>query len=104
MNKLELKEPYQELRYGTNKFTNVPTYNKWITFEEGCELPNEWEGVIVAAPQHKSKIIHCVYINGEFHTIGIGDQVIIPKKFMRIDVSNITIKDACIYGQKTNKK
>jgi hypothetical protein len=20
----------------------IPTYNEWITFEEGCELPNEW--------------------------------------------------------------
>ena len=32
-----------------------PTYNEQITFEEGCELPNELEGVIVAAPQHRSK-------------------------------------------------
>ena len=34
MNKMELKESYKELQYGTNKFTTVPTYNKWITFEE----------------------------------------------------------------------
>jgi hypothetical protein len=81
----------------------IPTYNEWITFEEGCELPNEWEGVIVAAPQHKSKTMHCVYINGEFHTLGIRDQVIIPKKFMRIDISNITMKDAYTYGKKDNK-
>jgi hypothetical protein len=89
-----------------NNIYNVPaisTYNEWITFEEGCELPNEWEGVIVAAPQHKSKTMHCVYINGEFHTLGIRDQVIIPKKFMRIDISNITMKDAYTYGKKDNK-
>lgn len=82
----------------------IPTYNEWITFEEGCELPDEWEGVIVAAPQHKSKTMHCVYINGEFHTLGIRDQVIIPKKFMRIDVSNITMKDAYTYGKKVGKE
>lgn len=82
----------------------IPTYNEWITFEEGCELPDEWEGVIVAAPQHKSKTMHCVYINGEFHTLGIRDQVIIPKKFMRIDISNITMKDAYTYGKKVNKE
>lgn len=83
---------------------SIPTYNEWITFEEGCELPNEWEGVIVAAPQHKSKTMHCVYINGEFHTLGIRDQVIIPKKFMRIDISNITMKDAYTYGKKVSKE
>ena len=77
----------------------IPTYNEWITFEEGCELPNDWEGVIVAAPQHKSKTMYCVYINREFHTLGIRDQVIIPKKFMRINVSNITMKDAYTYGK-----
>lgn len=82
----------------------IPTYNEWITFEEGCELPDEWEGVIVAAPQHKSKTMHCVYINGEFHTLGIRDQVIIPKKFMRIDISNITMKDAYTYGKKVSKE
>ena len=86
-----------------NEIPTIPTYNEWITFEEGCELPNEWEGVIVAAPQHKSKTMHCVYINGEFHSLGIRDQVIIPKKFMRIDISNITMKDAYTYGKKVNK-
>lgn len=85
-------------------YKSSSTYNEWITFEEGCELPNEWEGVIVAAPQHKSKTMHCVYINGEFHTLGIRDQIIIPKKFMRIDVSNITMKDAYTYGKKVSKK
>lgn len=83
---------------------SIPTYNEWITFEEGCELPDEWEGVIVAAPQHKSKIMHCVYTNGEFHTLGIKDHVIIPKKFMRIDTSNITIKDDYTYGKKISKE
>lgn len=73
------------------------TYNEWITFEEGCELPNDLEGVIVAVPQHSSKIMHCIYINGQFHTLGIKDQIVIPKKFMRIDVSNITMKDAYNY-------
>lgn len=87
-----------------NEIPTIPTYNEWITFEEGCELPNEWEGVIVAAPQHKSKTMHCVYINGEFHTLGIKDQVIIPKKFMRIDISNITMKDAYTYGKKVSKE
>lgn len=87
-----------------NELPSIPTYNEWITFEEGCELPNEWEGVIVAAPQHKSKTMHCVYINGQFHTLGIRDQVIIPKKFMRIDISNITMKDAYTYGKKVSKE
>ena len=82
----------------------IPTYNEWITFEEGCELPDEWEGVIVAAPQHKSKIMHCVYIGGQFHSLDIKDHVIIPKKFMRINVSNITMKDAYTYGKKVSKK
>ena len=86
-----------------NEIPTSPTYNEWITFEEGCELPDEWEGVIVAAPQHKSKIMHCVYIDGQFHSLGIKDKVIIPKKFMRIDISNITMKDAYSYGKKVSK-
>lgn len=85
------KQLIDYLRYKT------ATYNEWIIFEDGCELPNEWEGVIVAAPQHKSKTMHCVFIKGEFHTLGIRDHVIIPKKFMRIDVSNITMKDSYTY-------
>jgi hypothetical protein len=105
VSKIMLKDENNEnlLTYLRKIFENsfelptIPTYNEWITFEEGCELPNEWEGVIVAAPQHKSKIMHCVYINGEFHSLGIKDQVIIPKKFMRIDVSNITMKDDYTY-------
>jgi hypothetical protein len=48
--------------------------------------------------------MHCVYINGEFHSLGIKDQVIIPKKFMRIDTSNITMKDAYTYGKKVSKE
>jgi hypothetical protein len=111
VSKIMLKDENNEnlLTYIRKIFENsfelptIPTYNEWITFEEGCELPNEWEGVIVAAPQHKSKTMHCVYINGEFHTLGIRDQVIIPKKFMRIDISNITMKDAYTYGKKDNK-
>lgn len=107
ISKIMLKDENNEnlLTYLRKTFENsfelptIPTYNEWITFEEGCELPDEWEGVIVAAPQHKSKIMHCVYINGEFHTLGIRDQVIIPKKFMRIDISNITMKDAYTYGK-----
>jgi hypothetical protein len=96
---------YLRETFGNNfEIPSIPTYNEWITFEEGCELPNEWEGVIVAAPQHKSKIMHCVYINGEFHTLGIKDHVIIPKKFMRIDTSNITIKDDYTYGKKVSKE
>ena len=86
-----------------NIYNEIPTYNEWIIFEKGGELPNEWEGVIVAAPQHKSKIMHCVYTNGEFHTLGIRDQVIIPKKFMRINTSNITMKDAYTYRKKVSK-
>ena len=81
-----------------------PTYNEWITFDEGCELPNEWEGVIVTAPQHRSKIIHCIYINGQFHTLGIKNQIVIPKKFMKIDISNITMKDAYTYVKNVNNE
>ena len=107
INKVKLKDKNNEklLSYLRKTFQNdfkFPTYNEWITFEEGCELPDEWEGVIVAAPQHKSKIMHCVYANGEFHTLGIKNHVIIPKKFMRINVSNITIKDDYTY-EKSNK-
>lgn len=101
-------DPYNKycdyLKNNIYNVPSIPTYNEWIIFEEGCELPNEWEGVIVAAPQHKSKTMHCVYINGEFHTLGIRDQVIIPKKFMRIDISNITMKDAYTYGKKVSKE
>lgn len=111
VSKIMLKDKNNEnlLTYLRETFENnfeipiIPTYNEWITFEEGCELPDEWEGVIVAAPQHKSKTMHCVYINGEFHSLGIKDQVIIPKKFMRINVSNITMKDAYTYGKKVDK-
>ena len=110
--KIMLKDKDNEdlLTYLRETFENIvelptiPTYNEWITFEEGCELPDEWEGVIVAAPQHKSKIMHCVYINGEFHTLGIKDKVIIPKKFMRINISNITIEDDYTYGKKVSKE
>lgn len=112
VSKIMLKDKNNEylLTYLRETFENnfelptIPTYNEWITFEEGCELPNEWEGVIVAAPQHKSKTMHCVYINGEFHSLGVKDQVIIPKKFMRINVSNITMKDAYTYGKKVSKE
>jgi len=112
ISKIMLKDVNNEnlLTYLRETFVNsfeipsIPTYNEWITFKEGCELPNEWEGVIVAAPQHKSKIMHCVYINGEFHTLGIKDHVIIPKKFMRINTSNITIEDNYTYGKKVSKK
>jgi hypothetical protein len=82
----------------------IKTLYQWIKYEDGCELPDEWEGVIVAAPQHKSKTMHCVYINGEFHTLGIRDQVIIPKKFMRINTSNITIEDAYTYKKLVSNK
>lgn len=34
----------------------------------------------------------------EFHTLGIKDHIIIPKKFMRIDSSNITMKGNYTYG------
>ena len=81
-----------------------PTYNQWIAFDEGCELPNEWECVIVAAPQHRSKIMHCIYINGQFHTLGIKDRIVIPKKFMRIDTSNITMKEAYTYVKNVGKE
>lgn len=112
VSKIMLKDENNEnlLTYLRETFGNsfeiptIPTYNEWITFEEGCELPNEWEGVIVAAPQHRTKIMHCVYKNGQFHTLGNKDQVIIPKKFMRIDISNITPKDVYTYGTKVNKE
>ena len=38
----------------------MATYGKWITVEDGCELPNEWEGVIVAA-QTRTKIEKAIY-------------------------------------------
>ena len=112
VSKIMLKDENNEhlLTYLRETFENsfeipsIQTYNEWITFEEGCELPDEWEGVIVAAPQHKSKIMHCVYIDGQFHTLGIRDHVIIPKKFMRIDISNITMKDDYTYGKKVSKE
>ena len=111
VSKIMLKDENNEnlLTYLMETFDNsfeipsIPTYNEWIAFEEGCELPDDWEGVIVAAPQHKSKIMHCVYIDGQFHHFGIKDEVIIPKKFMRIDISNITMKDAYSYGKKVSK-
>ena len=46
--------------------------------------------------------MHCVYINGQFHTLGIKDQAIIPKKFMRIDINNITMKTILVIY--TNEK
>ena len=56
VSKIKLKDKNNKnlLTYLRETFQNdfkFPTYNEWITFEEGCELPDEWEGVIVAAPQ-----------------------------------------------------
>ena len=48
--------------------------------------------------------MHCVYINGQFHTLGIKDQAIIPKKFMRIDINNITMKDVYTYLKKVSNE
>ena len=48
--------------------------------------------------------MHCIYTNGEFHKLGIRDQVIIPKKFMRINTNNITMEDNYTYGKKVSKK
>lgn len=109
VSKIMLKDKDNEklLTYLMETFENsfeipsIPTYNEWITFEEGCELPNQWEGVIVAAPQHKSKLMYCIYIDGHFHELGIKNYIITPKKFMRINISNITANDA--YTLKTNK-
>lgn len=64
------------------------TYNEWITYEDGCELPNEWEGVIVAAPT-RTKIEKAAYIDGQFKLLNGTGSVVYPKKFMRIDVSDI---------------
>lgn len=66
----------------------MATYGKWITVEDGCELPNEWEGVIVAA-RTRTKIEKAIYINGEFLLLTAKNNVICPKKYMRIDVSDI---------------
>ena len=49
-------------------------------------------------------IMHCIYINRQFHTLGINDQIVIPKKFMRIDINNITMKDAYTYGKKVSNE
>ena len=48
--------------------------------------------------------MHCIYINGQFHTLGIKDQIVIPKKFMIIDIRNITMKDAYTYVKNVGKE
>ena len=47
--------------------------------------------------------MHCIYINRQFHTLGIKDQIVIPKKFMRININNITMKDAYTYVKNVGK-
>lgn len=48
--------------------------------------------------------MHCVYINGQFHTLGIKDKIVIPKKNIRIDISDITMKDAYTYVKNVGKE
>lgn len=75
-----------------------PTYNEWIVFEEGCEMPENWEAVIVPA-RTKTKLVLAIYIDKEFHILGQGrESIIIPKMFMRIDTSKINReKDSYVY-------
>ena len=75
------------IEFGGNIMDEHKTYNKWITIEDGCELPDDWEGVIVAA-RTRTKIEKAVYIDGKFLLLH-GSHVICPKKYMRIDVSDI---------------
>ncbi len=35
-----------------------PTYNEWIVFEEGCEMPENWE----APAKTKTKLVLATYI------------------------------------------
>ena len=77
--------------------TNKTLY-QWIKYEEGCELPDEWEGVIVIA-KSRTKWDKVIFTQGKFILLSGGE--IIPKYFMRIDASNFNRdKDGFIYKRK----
>lgn len=77
---------------------NKKTLYQWIKYEEGCELPDEWEGVIVIA-KSKTKWDKVIFTQGKFMLL--SGQEIIPIYFMRIDVSNFNRdKDCLIYKRK----
>jgi hypothetical protein len=79
-----------------NKKTN--TLYQWIKYENGCELPNEWEGVIVVS-KTKTKWSKAIFTQNKFMLL--TGQEIIPIYFMRIDVSNFNREnDGFIYKRK----
>ena len=78
--------------------TNNKTLYKWIKYEEGCELPSEWEGVIVVA-KSRTKWEKVIFTEGKFMLLSGSE--IIPNYFMRIDASNFNRdKDGFIYKRK----
>lgn len=65
-------------------------YNTWIKFEDGCEIPNEGERVIIPSPCTRSKLASAIYNNGKFYILEQKGMIIEPSYFMRIDNSWIT--------------
>jgi hypothetical protein len=77
---------------------NKKTLYQWIKYEEGCELPDEWEGIIVIA-KSRTKWDKVIFTQGKFMLL--NGQEIIPIYFMRIDVSNFNREnDGFIYKRK----
>lgn len=79
----------------------IKTLYQWIKYEDGCELPDEWEGVIVIS-QTRTKWSKAIFTNGKF--ILLTGREIIPKYFMRIDVSQFNReKDGFTYKRNEKK-
>ena len=77
---------------------NNKTFYQWIKYEEGCELPDEWEGVIVIT-KSRTKWDKVIFTQGKFMLLSGGE--IIPKYFMRIDASKFNRdKDGFTYKRK----
>ena len=66
---------------------NDKTFNNWIKFEDGCELPNDGERVIIPAPYTRSKLVSAIFSNNKFYILEKGIIEIEPSYFMRFDNS-----------------
>lgn len=64
---------------------NKKTFNKWIKFEDGCEMPNDGERVIIPAPCTRSKLASAIFSNNKFYILEQKGMIIEPSYFMRID-------------------
>ena len=66
---------------------NYKTFNKWIKFEYGCEMPDDGERVIIPAPDTRSKLASAIFSNNKFYILERKGMIIEPSYFMRFDIS-----------------